>query len=695
MRRNRKGQVTLFVVIGILLVVGALVIFTVSDVTESRDLQQNIVDVPVEFQPIKNFVDNCIIRVATEGLERIGFQGGYIDPLAAGLKLGVESTSSEVVEHPPGSKSFVPYWWFMESSNDCEGNCVFTSKRPALYREDGDPSIESELDNFVNDNLKDCLEDFSALAESGIKVNELGDIKTTTTVTDSNVNVKVDYPLEIIQESSTKIDEFLVVIPLNLKRIYEQATSLTNLQIDQHYLEKVVRNLIVAFSDVDETKLPPTSDMEFKFGSTVHWLHSTVKKQIEGTLGIYTQAIQVFNSKNYKEVSIPGEPRREAWYNKGMLVPASPDVENVNVYYNYLDWWDFYFDLNCGGEVCIPESIGTDLLPVVGIQRYKFQYDISHPVLVEIDDPDALNDRGYKFQFMLESNIRNNQPMTSEFVQLEGLEVRQNSQLCDFNKRNSGNISIKVVEQGTTIGVDGVQVVFTAGRESCFIGETDFNGSLVEKFPVSGGAHISFLHPEYLKRTEFIFPKYEVDDAVFTQLQKETDIDIEVKKFALIKENGFWNIKQQEQEIGEDENVNLIFTRIGLENDGAYSVIGDYRAGEESQLRLYPGLYELQANLISDKDFAFSKEICTKPGFFDCEEKENFEISFNDSMVMGGALLNVTITPDMLTQDTITFYVLQPDFEQTSEDELGLEDLDIFTQIDTYTTIYLSALQPK
>ena len=99
--------------------------------------------------------------------------------------------------------------------------------------------------------------------------------------------------------------------------------------------------------------------------------------------------------------------------------------------------------------------------------------------------------------------------------------------------------------------------------------------------------------------------------------------------------------------------------------------------------------------MISDKDFAFSKEICTKPGFFDCEEKVNFEISFNDSMVMGGALLNVTITPDMLTQDTITFYVLQPDFEQTSEDELGLEDLDIFTQIDTYTTIYLSALQPK
>ncbi|MDP7115636.1 MAG: hypothetical protein QF915_01135, partial [Candidatus Woesearchaeota archaeon] len=566
---ERKGQLSLFLVLGVIIVAGALIFFTLSDKsTSDRDVQSKVVDVPVEFQPISNFIDNCIIHVATEGLQVLGLQGGYIDVEKAGLFFADKSTESELVEHPPGSGTMVPYWYYLESDNSCEANCNFDSKRPSLYRGDGEPSIEGQLDTYVNENLPDCLTNFGPLIDAGFEIKEVGEVDTTTTVTSSDVLFVVNYPIEVIKDGTTSLDEFFVRIPVNMKKMFEQATSLTTIQMDQQYIEKSVLNLLVAFSSVDENMLPPRSGVTFEFGSTTHWFKSQVAGLIKSMLGVYIQGLRVYNTINHNPVTIIGEPRREAMYNQGMLIPASPDAEDFKVFYSYLDWWDIYFNLNCDGELCTPESVGTELLPVLGIQRYTFLYDISFPVLVEVYDPAALNNQGYKFQFMLEANIRNNERMDKDFLQLDALSIRQSSQLCDIDKRNSGNISVKVVEEGANSNVESAQVTFSCGRESCFIGKTPLSGELTEQFPICLGGLVSFLHPDYLKRTVHLSPKLDETYSINMSLFKREDVPYEVKKFKLTKGGGFWNLNPVPLPLDDKEISTLIFTRLGIPEDG-------------------------------------------------------------------------------------------------------------------------------
>ncbi len=695
---SSRAQVTLFLIVGFILIAGALTVIYYVDLTSAgpKEIEQKVVEIPVEYQPIRNFIENCIMRVATEGMELLGQQGGYIDLEKSGLAENPNPTESETVEHPPGSGNSVAYWWFLKSDNACTEGCAFETKRPSLYRDDGEPSLEGQMDTYINENLGKCLKSFAPLAEAGFTIKEKGSVAAKTTVTGYDIVFDVTYPLEVTKVGSIELSSFFVRLPINIKRIYEQATSLTNIEIEQHYLERVMLKLLVAFSDIDEDKLPPMGDMEFKFGSSTYWIKSDVRENVKNMLGIYIQAIQVYNSLNYQPVTIIGEPRREAMYNRGMLVPATPDAEELKIFFSYLPWWDIYFDMNCDGEICRPESIGTDLLPVVGVQRYKFLYDVSFPALVEVIDPAALNNKGYKLQFMLEANLRNNEEMTKDFYQLEGLSVRQSSQLCDINKRNSGNVTVMVVEEGTNKGVSDAQVVYTCAKESCFIGSTDFNGTLTERFPICLGGFVSFVHPEYLKRAAHLTTRVDEGATIGVALSKQTEILFEVKKMLLKKQGGFWNLDPLPLDLDAQESATLIFTRIGQENDDDHVVAGDFKKGEESKVSLYPGLYQIQMHLATDRHFTFKKEICTKPNLWGgCDEKTPLEVEFNKSMIIGGVLLNYTFTPATLSAGKMTFFALSPDIVNTPQDELDLEDIGLFSQMDTYSQIYLTAIQPR
>ncbi len=713
----KKAQATLFAIIGLILVAGALTVAILTRENVPGEMEEKIAEMPVAFQPIRGYVDNCIIKMAAEGIKKLGMQGGYIDPIKSGLKQGASSTESDFVEYPPGSKVYVPYWWYLKSENECAGECEFGTKRPSLYREGGEPSIEGQMDDYVNENLKTCLQDFGALTEMGFKINEAGEPKTTTSVTANEITFKVEYPLEIVKEGTTTISEFFVSLPINMMRIYEQATSLANLQMEQQYLEKVVMKLLVAFGDIDEQMLPPTSGMTFEFGSTMHWSRSRTRELVKQMLGIYIQGLQVYNTLNYEPVTIIGQPRREAWYNSGMLVPATPDAEKIKVDYNYLDWWDIYFNINCNGEICRPESISTELLPIVGIQRYNFLYDISFPTLVEITDPDALNFEGYKFQLLLEGNLRNNRPMTTEFAQLEGISIRESSMLCDPNKRNSGNVTV-IVKDDMGGAVEGAKVVYTCGKESCMIGQTNYTGGMTERFPICLGGTMELMEPEHLKKTLFLTTRIDEPVIVEAVLPKRQEVGYEVKKFSLVKKNGFWEIMADAQELGSKEEATIILTRIGAENDDDYGITGDYKKGDSNKIGIYQGKYEVNVQLMSGEPFKISKEICTKPNIImGCDETQKIEIDFNknslkdnqrfkeaarnatfsesQNIIVGGALLNHTFTADELSREKITFYALHPNIVGLPEDEFELSDINLLSQMDTYSQIYLSAVQPR
>ena len=84
---NQRGQATIFIVIGILIVLTVLgwYIFRNFDI---RELTPKDIEVPQEAEGVKLYVEGCIGDLLETALQKLGARGGYIqlpgDPINVG-----------------------------------------------------------------------------------------------------------------------------------------------------------------------------------------------------------------------------------------------------------------------------------------------------------------------------------------------------------------------------------------------------------------------------------------------------------------------------------------------------------------------------------------------------------------------------------------------------------------------------------
>ena len=235
MLNNQKSQVTLFIILGIIILAGAGFFLYAQKIKNPVEPEVNLVQqqVPIEFDPIKKYANDCVSSVAVNGLKLIGKQGGYISFTNKSLNtlaftITPNPTESDAIAFTKNSELEIPYWWYLKSSNTCNGNCQFSSKRPDLRQ--SDTSIEKQLERYINAELKSCLNDFKQFKEQGYKISENGGVKSDVTIASGDVIVSVDYPISAEKgNSKTDVDQFLVRVPVNLEKIYNLASKITNL----------------------------------------------------------------------------------------------------------------------------------------------------------------------------------------------------------------------------------------------------------------------------------------------------------------------------------------------------------------------------------------------------------------------------------------------------------------------------------
>jgi hypothetical protein len=236
-KMNKKAQVTVFMIIGaIILAVGGVFLYSQSQAAEKSVPSVYIKGekIPTEFDAIREYVDSCIYKVSVDGLKLAGEHGGYIsmddnEINKESFKITPEATESDAVIFSPGSDLVIPYWWYLKSENDCVGKCMYSSKRPDLRQSEN--SIEKQLERYVKRNLKTCLDDFKEFKEQSFIVEELGTLDVDVVIADRDVAVLVDYPIEVTKGSKAKITKYYADLPINLERIYNLATEVTNLQL--------------------------------------------------------------------------------------------------------------------------------------------------------------------------------------------------------------------------------------------------------------------------------------------------------------------------------------------------------------------------------------------------------------------------------------------------------------------------------
>jgi len=85
---NKRGQLTVFIVIAIVLVVGGATAFLImKNSSKNSETNQNAESRP-DLNKVESFSIECIKDSATQSLETIGIQGGYFTKPASAMDLG-------------------------------------------------------------------------------------------------------------------------------------------------------------------------------------------------------------------------------------------------------------------------------------------------------------------------------------------------------------------------------------------------------------------------------------------------------------------------------------------------------------------------------------------------------------------------------------------------------------------------------
>lgn len=703
MRANKKSQVTVFIIIGIILLLGIGLYSALRKETIKEgmapEVELAVEEVPVEFRPVSSLVDACLMQTAEEGLAKLGERGGFIDLVKYGINTVEDTTNSDAVQFSPGSEYSIPYWWHLSSDNNCVGNCKFSiTPEDKLYlkKKADNPSIESQLEDYIKENLRTCLNDFNELKAQGFKIEEKGDIVPSVTIGknpigENDIIAYISYPLEAEKTGKEQLEKFFVRIPLNIKRIYDIALILTQMEGEHSFLERDTLNLLVGYSGVDKNKLPPMSETRFELGKEVTWEKSNVKENIKDILSSNIQLLQMYGTRNYVPYSFPGNSLLESLYNRGMLVPGSDDYSELEVRFNYMPWWGIYYNLNCNGETCRPESIGTDILPIpIGIQSYNFVYDLSFPVEVEIYDPTAFNNQGYTFRFFLEGNIRANEAMETDFEPIEGIFLEA-TQLCDDNKRTSGNITINVKDYMTNEPIDDVQIAYSSYEETCLIGSTE-NGTFKGRFPVMLGGAVSFLKDRYITYSKRFDTKLDKEDRLDIVLKPKLSRNFIVKKRLMSKQGNIWTLGN-EAELRKDEEVMIMLSRKGSLEEGAFTTTAFYSGNQTGagEIEIAPGTYDITISLLYNKPI----KIPASTRKYDDEKFTIQEFNIEEGFRVGGSSINYTFTKEALKKDNIIFYALNPDIVAIPEQQRVVEDLNVVSNIDEESQRYKGSLIPR
>jgi len=730
----KKGQVSIFIIIGIILIVaiGIYIYVTRERVlapVEAERVRAEVV--PAEARPVQEFVQTCLYETAKEAFKRLGERGGYTEHT---LRYNpYEPTQGRAVQFAPDSELKVPFWWHMNADNKCVTDCTFASEQPSL------DTIERQVDLYIKKKLPECLNEFRQFRQQQLFVAPTGEIDPDTRISTGNVVVLLSYPLEARKaDERHALKEFVTELPLNFYEIYMLATNITSIQAEHAFLERKTRSFISVFGRVDSDALPPESGFQVKFGRGVTWIKHNVEQKMREMLASYIPLLKVTYTRNYRYLEPPKGIDRELYdtlYNRDFTVPVLAPNFGHEVKFAYLPWWKPYFNLNCNGQLCQPEGFSNTFNIIFGIQRYNFAYDISYPVLVHITNKEAFGGEGYSFKFFLEANLRNNEPLAKlepPFFEIPDLKEKT-TLLCDPAQRTGGLFTINV-RTSAGLPVSDAEVLYRCGEEVCSIGAT-VNGRIVERLPRCFGGFLTASHADYpnaVKPTDVLDDSVQTADLIMTT---PYDVNVSVKKWLLKKQQGTrqvgnrtityyiqaWDVDTTAVvNQGSREDTIIMLERKGMPFEDPVTVFAEVCGAPFSKapipcgtppddasknIRIYPGDYHV--TVYSFRYPSPSTKIppdrrCVSGGLFSrrrCFWVPDKPIIFDtkNPLFYGNVEFDWTVTDEMLQgAKGIEFYYIAFALERLlPSSNRKIEDLEVLGNFPSYTEKYRELLEPR
>ncbi|MFT4303947.1 MAG: hypothetical protein ACMXYG_05245 [Candidatus Woesearchaeota archaeon] len=692
----KRSQISIFLVLGIVLIVMLasfiLINFNIADLEIEQDTAINM-----EFvnDPIFLYVTECLNSISYDAIIEIGEHGGYADIERYGLNvnpndpLNSEAVALSLTGSSDASSSLfaIPYFFHMVSPTGCAVGCEFLISIPELYKTSGVRSIEGELDYFVDAHLERCIDDFRTFRQTGYDITILDKPKVDSRVNINSISFMLYYPIQISQGGNVyTIDRYYYEHDINFGNILEMAIDVTYTQAEYRFLEYQVLDMLSAYSGLDNV-LPPLADSTFNFGDPGQiWVKSDVKNSMQDILMKYVNALRVYGSNNYVDL---GDDEFSARYlDHQMRVVLSRDYD-LDIFFNYLSLWPIYFDMNCEGEICRPESFSTSLLPFIGTQRYEFFYSVSHPVLVKIHDPTAFNGEGYNFYFFLESNIFNNDIIWPGGFGAFESPTSGSSLMCNENQKTSGVHTMEIIDGITGELVEDVLLMFNCATESCTM-DPITNGTFESSLPVCVGGRLILQKEGYMTKSVYVEPRLDEDDnigeVVFEPLR---NVEININKIKILKDLDINNWTQQGQGgLRANQEATIILTSV---NNPEFIQLVTIDGNDKGTARLVPGEYHVQVFLLDKNTIIIPEDERqeTALGGIIRNRYTMPEVIFNESnpWQLGGLDGNYRLNR-VNEGDTVTISVIALEMGEVLEENRKIEDIEVLSFLEDYMERY-------
>ncbi|PLW79400.1 hypothetical protein C0585_07905 [Candidatus Woesearchaeota archaeon] len=695
--QSRKGQVTIFIIIGIIMLLATAVIMYINKtIAESKDLEYNAGKLTDETQTVSDFVYRCFEEVGTDALMLIGQGGGYVELnrsttiILPGME--TESTGLELVE---GTNMVIPYWMYMNSPNDCQTNCEFKADYVPTLSSSSDPiSIENQISYYIEDNLATCLNGYQGFIEQGMTVLDQYPIAATD-VQENTVVVRLDYPVNITYGNhQTELRYFEKRFDVKLYYAYWLAQMITGREKDTYFLEENLANLITSFGGI-EGMIPPMyggTDFSANSGSK-SWRQSEVEDHLRGMLQANIPSIKVTNTLSLLKIQMDnGSSTWDEMINKmNYIVDLNYDaLFPLDVEFMYMPNWELHVDINPRrGDVISPDSGSNPFLSFIGLgmTRYDFSYDVSYPVLVKITDPVAFNNEGWSFYFALESNLRNNQAVyaysSDNYQNNMGMMNTEVMDICGDEFKKTGDITVKAIDYTDNYEIPDVDVRSAFVDVQCQEGITDHEGYYTGKFQ-SGMGYIVLSHKDYLDSYDmYLFSSNKTDYQEYVMYPKKK-LEISINKLVLEKINN-WVLNGSTPMVSMNgtyphENLIIQYERKGdsISKERIMDSIMIDKNFTIVEKEFYPGKYYLNLIYLDDREFV------AKAG------GQNVNMSMTASINVNGSNdVYFEIMPEELyNSSSIEINILVPNFYEPNIN-VGTDEMELLGELsDIYMENY-------
>lgn len=449
MIKKRRSQVTIFFIIAVLILIAGLIILNL----RSSFLEQDYVAPELVF--IEDYVGNCIEDVSNRAIMLLGITGGYTE-----IPKRINNDPRAYLNLGPGLN--LPYWWHDGIST--------------IPDED---FIKRELENYINTNLDICLDNFKAF-EGQYKINELRILNTKITLTENNVIVDVDYPLEIsyqLNKTKLKIQNFKKVIPIRVKKVFELARTIMDRENKEFFLEKKTVDLMAMNREI------PTTDIEVSCNEKI-WNLMDVKDKLKSLLSSNLPFIRIKNTDYNENAYVPTPDSKntykDSYYNYHYIWEVSTEIyQDIKTSFSYDKRWPFDIDARPRkGQLLKSNSMnGRDILSWFCLHIWHFTYDVIYPVKTTITDATTNTHKEFTLNFAFKVSVDHNQPNRNAFAHtiLDATDRGTSEEYCNdlYNE-----IAVYTIANTTEpYDLNDVNLTLTCGAYTCPLGKSEYLSS--------------------------------------------------------------------------------------------------------------------------------------------------------------------------------------------------------------------------